>query len=127
MLGDSRDDCPDLRIAHLPGNIFAVEPDVVESTVRNRRGPNGYLRVLGNARERIFIVRSDTGSQRGKGNGPIQRASIEEQRAQAVGQHACNGGLAGGGRTVDRYYLAVVDQGTGALIHLRHESCARRR
>ena len=89
MLGNSRDDRADLRFTHRPGDVFAVQPDVVEAAVLERWRPNRNLHLSSDPGERLLVVGSNAGSQRGKGNGPVQRSGVEEQRAKAVRQQAC--------------------------------------
>ena len=120
MLGDSRDDRADLRITHGPGDVLAVQPDIVEAAVLNRWRPNRNLSIGGDPGERLLVLGRNAGSQRGKGNGPVQGSGVEEQRAQAVRQQAGHGRFSGGGWTIDGDHSLVTCCGRGDLWGVPH-------
>jgi hypothetical protein len=56
MLGDARNDHADVRFTYRPGDVFAVQPDIVKAAVLERWRPNRNPRIGGDPGESFLVV-----------------------------------------------------------------------
>ena len=83
----------DLWGSDRPGHIAAVEPDVIEPPILDRRWTDPNRQVLCQLRQSVRIIRCDSPLQRQQGEHPIDNPSVEVQCTESFGDFSADGAL----------------------------------